>query len=144
REYETQLDNNSKQEFFIGDDRQERQTLAQIKELLHDAANSAVGWEDREQSRQLEQQLAQLQRLVGELPGYLQERMNQFPDQVRDRYRARLTLVWITAAGCLAVLMVFCWLAYRWILRPLRLLIKGARKVAAGQFHYRIHLDTHD
>ncbi len=143
-EYETQLDNNSKQAFFIGDDRQERQTLAEIKELLQAAAISAVAWEDKEQSRLLDSQLAQLQRLVGQLPGYLQERMNQFPDQVRDRYRARLTLVWTTSAGCLAVLLVFCWLSYRWILRPLRLLIKGARKVAAGQFQYRIHLDTHD
>jgi len=143
-EYEKQLDNNSKQEFFIGDDRQERQTLAKIKQLLRAVADSAIAWEDREQSLQLEEQLAQLQRLVGELPGYLQERMNQFPEQVRDRYRARLTLVWTTSAGCLAVLFAFCWLAYRWILRPLRLLIKGARKVAGGQFHYRIHLDTHD
>ena len=144
RDYEKQLDNNSKQEFFIGDDRQERQTLAKIKELIQDVADSAIAWEDREQSQRLEEQLTQLQRLVGQLPGYLQERMNQFPDQVRDRYRARLTLVWTTSAGCLVVLFAFGWLAYRWMLRPLRLLIKGARKVANGQFHYRIHLDTHD
>jgi len=143
-DYEKQLDNNSKQEFFIGDDRQERQTLAKIKQLLGAVADSAIAWEDRVQSQQLEEQLAHLQRLVGELPGYLQERMNQFPEQVRDRYRARLTLVWTTSTGCMAVLFAFCWLAYRWILRPLRLLIKGARKVAGGQFHYRIHLDTHD
>jgi signal transduction histidine kinase len=35
-------------------------------------------------------------------------------------------------------------LFYRWIIRPLRVLIDGSRKVAAGQFGYRIHLDTRD
>ncbi len=143
-EYEQQLDANRKQEFFLGDDHQERQTLAEIKRLLTAASHSAVEWQDKEQSARLDEQLVALQRQVSELPRYLQERMNQFPAQVRSRYDRRLWLVWVTSAACLAVLAAFCWLTYRSILRPLRLLIKGARKVAAGQFHYRIRLDTAD
>jgi signal transduction histidine kinase len=35
-------------------------------------------------------------------------------------------------------------LTYRWVFRPLRLLGHGSRRVAAGDFNYRIHLDTRD
>ena len=35
-------------------------------------------------------------------------------------------------------------LSYRWIFLPLRTLIAGSRRVAAGEFGYRIRLDTHD
>ncbi len=35
-------------------------------------------------------------------------------------------------------------LSYRWIFRPLRMLIAGSRRVAAGEFGYRIRLDTDD
>jgi two-component system NtrC family sensor kinase len=35
-------------------------------------------------------------------------------------------------------------LFYHWVFRPLRILIKGSRKVASGHFDYTIQLDTRD
>jgi len=35
-------------------------------------------------------------------------------------------------------------LGYRWIFRPLRVLVKGSRRVAAGDFNYRIELPSFD
>jgi two-component system, NtrC family, sensor kinase len=42
------------------------------------------------------------------------------------------------------LLMLFIRVVYRWIFRPLRILVKGSRIVAAGDFSYRIHLVSHD
>ena len=33
---------------------------------------------------------------------------------------------------------------YKWVFRPLGVLISGSRVVAAGNFHHRIRLDTGD
>jgi signal transduction histidine kinase len=40
--------------------------------------------------------------------------------------------------------MAIAVLTYRWVFRPLRLLGHGSRRVAAGDFDYRIQLDTRD
>ena len=42
------------------------------------------------------------------------------------------------------LLAVFIRLFYNWIFRPLRVLVDGSRRVAAGEFGYRIMLDTDD
>ena len=42
------------------------------------------------------------------------------------------------------MLALFVKLFYQWIFLPLRVLIQGSRKVASGEFTYRIHLDAHD
>ena len=41
-------------------------------------------------------------------------------------------------------LAIFSRLFYRWIFRPLRVLIDGSRRVAGGDFDHRIQLTTHD
>ena len=42
------------------------------------------------------------------------------------------------------VFAVFVRLFYRWIFRPLEVLIRGSRKVAGGDFNYHVRLQTHD
>ena len=37
---------------------------------------------------------------------------------------------------------LFVKLFYVWVFRPLRVLVKGSRRVAAGEFGYRIRLET--
>ena len=53
-------------------------------------------------------------------------------------------LAWVTSSLAALLFVLFVKLFYDWVFRPLRILIKGSRRVAAGQFHYRIQLDTHD
>jgi signal transduction histidine kinase len=89
-------------------------------------------------------QLEQLAELTAELPTFLQQRLHDLSHEVRGRYRTLIVVTWAsatTAAGLLAAIGV---LTYRWVFRPLRHLGHGSRRVAAGDFAYRIHLDTHD
>jgi signal transduction histidine kinase len=88
--------------------------------------------------------LRELQSLVEQLPEYLQDSIHSFPYEVRDQYRRRIGLAWLTSVGTMVLLGMLVWLTYRSIFRPLRVLIKGSRKVAAGRFDYRIRLDSHD
>jgi signal transduction histidine kinase len=44
----------------------------------------------------------------------------------------------------MVVMALLVRLFYKWVFRPLRVLIKGSRKVAGGDFRYRIRLDTRD
>ncbi len=39
---------------------------------------------------------------------------------------------------------MFIRLFYTWVFRPLRTLVEGSRRVASGEFNYRIQLPTHD
>ncbi|HEY2146464.1 MAG TPA: HAMP domain-containing sensor histidine kinase, partial [Pirellulales bacterium] len=64
--------------------------------------------------------------------------------EVRTRYRTLIILTWILMVTALGTFGLFVRLFYRWVFRPLRVLIKGSRYVAAGDFNYRIRLDTHD
>jgi two-component system NtrC family sensor kinase len=90
------------------------------------------------------QELESLADLAAELPSFLQERLHALASEVRGRYR---TLIGTTTAAALAaslLLVAIAALTYRWIFRPLRQLGHGSRRVATGDFDYRIHLDADD
>ena len=63
---------------------------------------------------------------------------------MRSQYRALIVGTWATSISAAVVLALLLRLFYHWVFQPLRILIAGSRKVAAGQFGHRIHLDTHD
>ena len=78
------------------------------------------------------------------LPTFLQEHLHDLSSEVRTGYRMLIVTTWaaaMTAAGLLAGLAI---LTYRWVFRPLRLLGNGSRRVAAGDFAYRLNLDSRD
>jgi two-component system NtrC family sensor kinase len=131
----------------IGDSLQERRTIERMQTLLAslDEMSRPDRWRKRtEDNDALQERLQNLQSLVAELPEFLQENIQELPAEVRSQYRLRIALAWITSAATLVLVGTFVWLTYAWILRPLRLLIKGSRKVAAGRFDYRIRLSSHD
>jgi signal transduction histidine kinase len=97
-----------------------------------------------DQAALLAGRLRELESLVSTLPEYLQESIHSFPYEVRSQYRWRIALAWLTSGGTVVLLGLLAWLTYGWIFRPLRVLIKGSRKVADGRFDYRIRLDSHD
>jgi two-component system, NtrC family, sensor kinase len=88
--------------------------------------------------------LDQLQTLATELPSHLHAKFSGFADEVRLQYRTLIIGTWITSISAGLIFLVFVRLFYRWIFSPLRMLIDGSRKVASGQFGYRIHLNTSD
>ncbi len=89
-------------------------------------------------------QLERLAELTAELPTFLQQRLHDLAHEVRGRYRTLIVTTWTAAVAAVALLTAIGVLTYRWVFRPLRLLGHGSRRVAAGDFDYRIRLDTRD
>jgi signal transduction histidine kinase len=90
----------------------------------------------------LEDEVAQLQQSVGELPTQLKNRMEKFAEQVRAEYYS-----WILISGAFligaALLLVWLIAMFRTSLfRPLQVLIQGSRHVALGNYEFRIPANT--
>ena len=82
--------------------------------------------------------------LTAALPSFLQERLQELAHEVRNRYRSLILTTWASALMAVLLLAAIGVFTYRWVFRPLRLLGHGSRRVAAGDFGYRIRLDSRD
>ena len=92
----------------------------------------------------LEDELAQLQALAAELPSHLREKLSGLAAEVRGQYRTLIVGTWVAGIAAALILGLFVKLFYQWVFRPLGVLIAGSRRVAGGEFDYRIRLDTDD
>ena len=92
----------------------------------------------------IEPRLQQLAALSAELPSFLQERLHDLSREVRTGYRTLIITTWASATAAVVLLAALGILTYRWVFRPLRLLGYGSRRVAAGDFSFRLELDTQD
>ena len=70
--------------------------------------------------------------------------MANFNNDVRAQSLGLINCVWIFTILAAVLFAVFMQLFYRWIFRPLKILVAGSRRVAAGDFDYRIRLSTND
>ncbi len=89
-------------------------------------------------------ELERLAALSAALPSFLQEHLHDLAFEVRSRYRTLILTTGIAALAAAGLLAALGVLTYRWVFRPLRLLGHGSRRVAAGDFDFRIALDTRD
>jgi two-component system, NtrC family, sensor kinase len=156
---EGELDN---MPFPFGDRSRERETAAAIATCLDtiDAivapappAPPAVG-DDAEDEGSVPWQrgrlldssphLDRLAALSAALPTFLQERLHDLSHEVRSGYRTLIVTTWASALAAAALLAALGALSYRWVFRPLRLLGNGSRRVAAGDFGFRLKLDSSD
>ena len=114
--------------------------LARIRQANRDEDwmldNVKIGWLDVE--------LEQLQTLATELPSHLHAKLAGFADEVRGQYGVLILSAWTATVSAGLVFLLFVRLWYRWIFRPLQTLVAGSRRVAAGEFSYRIRLETDD
>jgi two-component system NtrC family sensor kinase len=92
----------------------------------------------------LERELDHLDLLVNLLPSHLQRRMQELKGNVRGQYRTMIGLTWTTSFMALGILFLLVKFFYDWIFGPLRVLVQGSRRVAAGDFNHRIELSTRD
>ena len=92
----------------------------------------------------IEPQLQQLAMLTAALPSFLQEHLHDLSREVRTGYRTLIFTTWASASAAAGLLAALGVLTYRWVFRPLRLLGQGSRRVAAGDFSYRLAIDTRD
>ena len=131
----------------ISDTQSERETIAEIQDALARVhqANSDQDWMfDEVDVGQLESALDELQDLSAELPSHLHDKLKGFAPEERARYRTLIAGTWVTAILAGVILALFVRLFYSWIFRPLGILINGSRHIAAGEFNYRIHLESDD
>lgn len=150
--YRQQLEQNVHDaEFELGDDSNERQTLAKIDEVLRRIGAERYHGKLEEdwlldQSRigVLRNEVDQLGELSAELPSHLHNRLKALAVDVRAQYRTAIISAWLNAGVALIVLVSSIRLFYRWIAKPLETLVEGSREVAKGNFSHRIKLGTHD
>ena len=131
----------------IGDSEQEWHSVHLIDETLQRIDNLQVAedWILTAVSvDKLEKELDELYRLSAQLPTFLQQRMHGLANDVRGHYRTWIVLTWVTTIGALILVLTLAGFFYRWVFRPLRIVIHGSRRVAGGDFAHRIQLDSQD
>jgi len=147
-DYRTQLEDKVRNGSPMADNQREWKTAGEINDALlrvH-AVNCDEDWvlDDVGKVDQLKAELEHLQQLATELPSHLHRKLRGFREEVKSEYRALIVGTWITSALAGLIVVLFLKLFYRWIFRPLEILIGGSRRVAAGQFNFRIRLETDD
>jgi len=145
-EYEAQLESVEPADHSLGDFHREREKLAEIQTSLRliQELRAPAGLPPNLHSQMLAEELEKLQQQSRELPGFLHARMSDFANSVRTQYRAWIVLTWASSGAAMLLLIALVSISWMWIFRPLRAVIRGSREVAAGDFEYRIRLNTHD
>lgn len=147
RKYQTKLEEGDPTDTLISDNRLELETVAKIQRSLDriKATNRDEDWLlDELRVLALSDELDELAQLSNELPSFLQQRMHGLADDVRLQYRTLITITWSTAIAAIVLLGTAVLCGYSWIFRPLRELVMGSRRVASGDFNYRIRLPNQD
>jgi two-component system, NtrC family, sensor kinase len=145
--YREQLLVNDRDDTAITDSRDEWDTVRKIDDSLQRITDTASddGWiSDGNRLETIHVELEHLQDLSWKLPSFLHRRIIEFAGEVKTQYRALIIVTWITTVSATLLLGLFIRLFYTWVFLPLRVLVQGSRRVAGGEFGYRIALDTHD
>ena len=148
-DYQVLLKQNSDDKLIIGDVREELGTVEEIRSSLKVIdklveEGNAIWLFNEFEGDQLTTELDHLHTLVSELPKYLHRRMGHLQSEVKLRYRTWIILAWVTSALALGTFAALAFFFHWSVFRPLRSLIHGSRRVAGGEFDYRIELPTQD
>lgn len=93
---------------------------------------------------ELPSRIERLHRTVSILPSKLNSSFYKVLENSRTQYQTSRAIVWSSAVMVLAMLCGLAALFHRWVLNPVRLLHKGVRRVARGNFGHKIDLHTGD
>ena len=145
--YRRQLEHKLQSDIEIADNQAEWDTVHRIEAAMGRVRGASLdhNWMlENDKIARLDGELASLQTLVAELPSYLHARLAGFADEVRGEYRTLIIGTWVTGLSAALLFALFVQLFFRWIFAPLKTLVGGSRRVAAGDFDYRIRLQTAD
>ena len=146
--YRRQLESHVEDISRIADSQREWETLRRIETGVATVKgiHQGVDWmlDDFRVDCRLDDELEHLQTLAAELPSHLHTRLLGFADEMRGQYRALIVGMWISSIVAALMSALFLHLFYRWVMLPLRVLLQGSRQVAAGEFNYRIRLESRD
>lgn len=119
----------------------------EIDDLLGDIHRGTPALADLEvrdeQVKYLIRLTANLNSIVHSIPDPSNELLDRL-EEARNNYRWHLALVWTTGFATLALLLHLVGCGQRWILQPIHDLHHGARRVADGDFDYRLAITTDD
>lgn len=132
----------------VGDIAKEEEILRRIDVALRtiEQADTNEEWLLRRTAHVelLSQAVERLRELTHQIQDHLYTRMRDLQRTVRGQYRTWIVLCWGATLGVISLLVVMGFCFHRWVFAPLQTLIDGSRRVAAGDFAHRIHLNTHD
>jgi signal transduction histidine kinase len=115
--------------------------LGRLNRLLVDEDSNA---ETRSETlRQMEDQIAGLVTVASRVPDAAAGVRSSLK-QYKSVYRSSLIVMWVTSAVVLVLFLGLLRSGYLWIFDPIRKLHQGARRVALGDFNYRVDLKTRD
>jgi len=92
----------------------------------------------------MKEQLEELQSITAQLPVYMQRRTQNFAENAKAEYRTWITLSILFSIAALAMIVMLANRFRSGLLLPMEKLIEGSRHVAAGNYDFRINLDTDD
>ena len=92
----------------------------------------------------MEDELGNLQLLTSELPLFMQERMQDFSEKAKSEYRTWITFTVFLAMAAIAMIVMLANKFRNKLMLPMENLLEGSRQVAAGNYDFRIGLDTDD
>jgi two-component system NtrC family sensor kinase len=146
--YREQIEHESRADPRMSDHGRERKTVRKIEVQLERirAADRDEDWmlDNVDRIVWLDEELRELQRLSLELPSHLHEKLAGFSHEVRGQYAVLIASAWIATISAGMIFLLFVRFSYRWVFRPLRTLVAGSRRVAGGDFDFRIRLDGRD
>jgi signal transduction histidine kinase len=145
--YRRQLETNAAGDSLLSENHGEHHTLEKIDDALGRIEHLVrpEAWNDaRLNVDALGTDLDHLEALAAELPSHLQQRMQLFCGEVRERYRFWISSSLAAMIGACVLFAVVMYVFWRWVLQPLDLLIASARRVARNEFSHRVTLNSCD
>ena len=146
-QYRDRLEDKIREGSEMNDNRAEWETVHEIERSLVriEQVQSEGDWlSDLDKIDQLEKETEHLQQLGAKLPSHLHNTLGNLAGDVRLKYRALIITTWAVGIAATLILFFYIQLFYRWVFEPLRTLLGGSRRVAAGDFNYRIQLKNDD
>ena len=146
--YTTQMNESTRQNSVaIGSSEDERQTVRNLGEILqriHVTTREPAWTEEAQLIQQVNDDLRHLQQSSAKLPKFLHTRLDDLSGNVRVQYWTFIYTTWACILLATVTIFLFIRLFVTWIFRPLTILINGSRRVATGDFDFRIKLTGED
>ncbi|MFC1757633.1 sensor histidine kinase [Planctomycetota bacterium] len=146
-EYHAELVDNRQIEGHIGPVDEELATADEMAKMLEEiklATGEDLDLPDTFDQQALLVKIKEINKKAARLPSFLQGRMNGFASNVRVRYRTWIFALWATTTLAVSLMILSIILLHGWVFRPLQQIIEGSRRVAGGDFNYRIQLRSAD
>ena len=92
----------------------------------------------------MKEKLEELQSHTAELPVFMQQRTHEFAEHAKAEYRTWISLSILFSIAAFAMIVMLFNRFRNGLLLPMEKLVEGSRHVAAGNYDFRIQLDSDD